>query len=242
MPGKSHLPDLAERIVRTLKANTNRSAGGLGSNAAPSLVRDRLAASRRGSNVVAPTAKASKVDEFTITDDVDDVFTLTFVAIPDSWNVSTGWEWGEDRYSIVGKTLTVADPADSFRGIASSGPRKLRVQYDYLTSVPYSPAGTSNITYVSDDGSFNHRFSIAGGDLLFDSTVDAVGTIRTLVPAMSDTVFELWVQDNSLNEFTYLSTDSSRCLVTAITGGKRFSWEDHNDATFNDCVFDVVDN
>ena len=41
MPGRSHVPDLTERIVRTLRTGTLRTAGGLGSNASPGMTRDR---------------------------------------------------------------------------------------------------------------------------------------------------------------------------------------------------------
>lgn len=48
MPGKSHPPSLTERIVRSMRANTNRTAGGMASNASPTATRDRMRAVVRG--------------------------------------------------------------------------------------------------------------------------------------------------------------------------------------------------
>jgi hypothetical protein len=143
MPGKGHLPDLQERILKSLKANTNRTAGGLGSNASPGMTRDRIAATMRGSGQLATSARSSQIDAFEIVDDTDAAFTLTYTPIFDSWNVSLGWPLENvTDYAITGRTLTIGDPVDIFRGTADNGPRILQVQYDYLSGVPTVPGDT----------------------------------------------------------------------------------------------------
>lgn len=148
MVGRSHRPDLLERLVRQQKDNTPRSVGGLARGATPGLVRDRVAARARPSGGAAlVAAKSSKVDFFTVNDDSVDTFTLTYVPVPDSWNVFLNrGALHEDpadspEFTIVGQTLTITDPADTFLAAdTQSSPWKLRVQYDYLTSVPTTPS------------------------------------------------------------------------------------------------------
>jgi hypothetical protein len=144
MPGKGHIPELTERIVRSMKANTNRTAGGLGSNASPGLTRDRIAASARTSSGIAPSARSSKVDDWDITGTGTSSFTTTYVPIRDSWNLMlNGARVHRDEFTITGRTVTILDPADLFKGVTTQGsPWNLEIQYDYLSAVPVSPSET----------------------------------------------------------------------------------------------------
>lgn len=133
-------PSDAERLATLRAAMTHGGAGGVSRTVGQVLDRGlvrAIAGDLVGDDSIEATD--SKVDEFTITDDTIPTFGLTFEPIPDSWNVSMGWPFGEDRYNISGRTLTILDPADTFRAVAANGPRTLRVQYDYFTGVPESP-------------------------------------------------------------------------------------------------------
>ena len=148
MPGRSHVPDLTERIVRTLRTGTLRTAGGLGSNASPGMTRDRVAAAARSAKATAPaTARSSKRDVFAITGTGTSTFTLTYAPVLDSWNVSCSWDLDNADFTIVGKTLTIADPATVFIGASSTYPKTLLVQYDYLAAVPTAPTSFTPATF-----------------------------------------------------------------------------------------------
>lgn len=168
MPGKGHLPDLQERILRGLKANTNRTAGGLGSNASPGMTRDRIAAMRRGAPASGTTAaRSSKVDAFSIADDSDSSFTLTYAPIVDSWNLElNGVRVHGAEFSISGKTLSIVDATDLFLGADTQGsPWDLEIQYDYLTGSPGTPPANGVVGHMEyAGGAFNtHDFTLPDG-------------------------------------------------------------------------------
>lgn len=141
MPGKSHLRSLDERIMRTLRANTTRTVGGLGSNASPGMTRDRLAAASRGSSALGTQVRASKVDDWDIVNTATSSFTLSKVPIAESWNLElNGLRVHRDDFSITGRTLTIVAPAVLFKAVATQAPPwNLEIQYDYLAGVPKSP-------------------------------------------------------------------------------------------------------
>lgn len=147
-----------------------------------------------------------KIDQFTVTDDATDTFTLRFEPLPDSWNVKLGWplEDGVD-FTISGKTLTVLDPTELFRGIATNGSRTLHVQYDYLTAPTVNPT-TFGDSVFNSPGSLDPIVKTfpspppAGATVLLgwhegasrNLTPTGLGATWSLLAQSPDGIWEVW--------------------------------------------------
>lgn len=136
-------PSDAERLATLRAAMSPGGAEGESRSVGPIWRRDlAMAAVVGGNDAGGIDQTASKIDRFEITDDGTNVFTLTFDPIEDSQNVSCSWDLvSEEDYTLVGRTLTILDPATVFVGASSDLPKVLQVQYDYYDAVPVPPTG-----------------------------------------------------------------------------------------------------
>lgn len=135
MPGYRPRRDPLLRLASGMGRRAAVAAGSVGVSG----VARTADTSTGGGSTTAIVGELHCIDTFSVTDDSNDEFTLSFSPVSDSWNPTVNGvmlEEGVD-YNMVGDTLTVLDPADLFLEADTQGtPWQLRVQYDYLVGMP----------------------------------------------------------------------------------------------------------